>query len=494
MALRHITPHSGPWPLHGVLGSRRAEAAALTVSPHPALMQAAGLSLAKLTLALHPHARRIRVMAGPGNNGGDGFVAARHLAAAGRTVEVVFFGASDRLPVDAAEAFDQARLAGVPISSALGFWGDADIHVDALLGLGVTRAAEGAMAEAIALMNRTAVPVISADLPSGLLGDTGAALGEAVVKASATLSMLTLKPGLFTAAGRDFAGDVWFDELGGSSEPPDAELAAPRSVLPERPHASHKGRFGDVAVVGGAAGMTGAAILAARAALACGAGRVFCSLLAAGEGGDDPGRPEVMFRPNWWLSAPDVLARSTVACGCGGGDRVAEALPALLAHAARLVLDADALNAVASNRQLSTLLAARRLRGLGTVITPHPLEAARLLDTTPAKVQADRIASATELAASLKCIVVLKGSGTCIAAPDRLPTVNPTGNALLSTAGTGDVLAGWLAGLWAQGVGGWEAACASVWLHGDAADSALAAGRRRPLLADDLLRRMACAP
>lgn len=471
--------------------SRRAEREAQNVPAAPSLMQLAGTSLARLQLALHPHARKVRVFAGPGNNGGDGFEAAACMARVGRAVEVVFLGDPQRLPPDAARALSLAQASGVPISSSLELTTDADLHVDALLGLGAGRAAEGALAQAIRLMNAAAVPVISADLPSALNADTGVAPGGLAVRANATLSLLTLKPGLFTGSGRDHAGDVWFDDLGADAGPADAELAAAALLTTSRPHASHKGSFGEVAVIGGAPGMSGAALLAARAALACGAGRVYCSPLDEGQATIDIGRLELMFRRRWWLSPPSVLASATVACGCGGGDAVAAALPPLLSHVARLVLDADALNAIAADAQCAALLAARACRGMGTILTPHPLEAARLLQSRSVDVLADRISAAQELARRFQCVVVLKGSGTCIAAPDGLPVINATGNALLATAGTGDVLAGWTAGLWAQGASPRDAARQAVWQHGRAADLVARDAQVGPLLADDLIRHMA---
>jgi len=228
----------------------------------------------------------------------------------------------------------------------------------------------------------------------------------------------------------------------------------------------------------------GAAWLAARAALAAGAGRVYCSLLDAEAPLLDPARPELMGRPVWWRSPPATLAASTVVAGCGGGQAVRETLPALLAHAGRLVLDADALNVLAADLSLQRLLTRR---ASPTVLTPHPLEAARLLGTTVAEVQADRLAAAQRLAERLGCVVVLKGSGSVVAAPGALPSLNPTGNALLATAGTGDVLAGWLGGRWAGGGDAFATAVATVWQHGHAADRAQAAGATRPLRAADLV-------
>lgn len=478
MSLRFIAPDSGPWPLHDSAASRAAEAAALaTTGPH-VLMQRAGFAVARLALALAPHARHVAVFAGPGNNGGDGFVAARHLHAAGRRVTVQFVGDASRLPRDAAHAHAQAVAAGV----AFGPVQDFDFAIDALLGLGTRRAPDGAIAEAITAM--TATPVLAVDLPSGLHPDTGQPLGAACVRALATLSLLTLKPGLFTAHGRDQAGRVWFDDLGVPATGATAELAGPPSPA-ERRHAQHKGSFGDVAVVGGAPGMTGAAQLAAHAALAAGAGRVYVSPL-----GDTfvAQRPELMQRLRWWALPQATLQATTVVCGCGGGDLVRDALPPLLSSAGRLVLDADALNAIAADPALQAQLAARHAP---TVITPHPLEAARLLGSDSAAVQADRLAAAQALAERWHCTVVLKGSGSIVASPGVRPSINPTGNALLATAGTGDVLAGWLGGGWRRGEPAHDAAVRAVWQHGHAADEAAARGRHHPLLAADLVDALA---
>jgi hydroxyethylthiazole kinase-like uncharacterized protein yjeF len=246
-----------------------------------------------------------------------------------------------------------------------------------------------------------------------------------------------------------------------------------RAALQPRRHASHKGSFGDLAVIGGAPGMAGAAWLAASAGLAAGAGRVYLSLLDHAAPAFDGQRPELMLRRAWWQEAPSLLSASTVVCGCGGGADVTAALPPLLSHAGRLVLDADALNAVAGDSALATLLGARAARGRPTVLTPHPLEAARLLGSSVLDVQRDRLAAAAALAACHACVVVLKGSGTVVAGPGALPCINPTGNAMLATAGTGDVLAGWIGGSWAAhsaSITGLQAARAGVWLHGRAAD------------------------
>jgi hydroxyethylthiazole kinase-like uncharacterized protein yjeF len=482
---RRVLPGHATWDLYDVDASRAIEARALASHAPFELMQRAGAAVARLALAVAPHAGRVWVAAGPGNNGGDGLVAAEHLQRAGLSVQVTMLADALRQPQDARHALAQARQAGVPVSTA---WPDApvDLAIDALLGLGAARAPQGAIAEAIARLNQLRGPLVAVDLPSGLNANTGQRLGAGAVRASHTLALLTLKPGLFTADGRDHAGDIWLDSLGvaANTAPPGIRLAGLRDlhdVLASRRHASHKGSYGDLAVIGGAPGMSGAALLAARAALAAGAGRVFVGLLDEAGLAVDTGRPELMFRRHWWRSRPNVLAQSTVVCGCGGGQAVREALPALLARCPRLVLDADALNALADDAALLAQLDARARRGQATLLTPHPLEAARLLGSDAAAVQADRLLAARSLSQRHGCVVLLKGSGSVTASPDGALVVNPTGNALLASAGTGDVLAGWIGGLWAQAPAGLQpdmcalrAAVAGAWLHGRAADDAAA--------------------
>ncbi len=483
-----VDPLRGPWPLHDTPASRAAEAAGLAATAPHALMQRAGFALARLAVALAPHARRVHVLAGPGNNGGDGLVAACHLHRAGFEVRVQTVGRASKAPPDAADALQRAREAGVPITTETPP-GEPELLVDALLGLGSTRTPEGAVAEAVRRLNAASAPVLAVDLPTGLDADTGQPLGDDVVRADWTLSLLTLKPGLFTGQGRDFAGAVWWHPLGVAATGATAQLAGAPATPPRR-HAQHKGSFGDVAVVGGAPGMGGALLLAARAALAAGAGRVYASALDEQAPLLDPAHPELMLRRRWWASPPSQLAAATVVCGCGGGDAVREVLPALLSGAGRLVLDADALNAVAADTALQALLAARADRGRPTVLTPHPLEAARLLGLDTQAVQADRLAAAAALCSRFRCVVVLKGSGSVVAAPGLLPSINPTGNALLASAGTGDVLAGWLGGLLAQDGDARRAAVEAVWRHGRAADLAAASGRRQPFAAGELVGAM----
>lgn len=475
--MQRVTPDR-PWPLFDIAATRRVEQqAAATLAPGT-LMQRAGLAVARLALAVAPHARSVWVACGPGNNGGDGLEAALHLRSWGKDAQVTWLGTPQAAPVDALAAWERARDAGVPFTcQPPASW---DLGIDALLGIGANRAPGDAVRGLISRLNQGPGPVLAVDVPTGLPADTGA--GDAV-QARWTLSLLTLKPGLFTSQGRDACGEVWCDTLGVQAPAADAcaWLAGPPHQA-RRMHASHKGSYGDVAVVGGAPGLGGAALLAASAALHSGAGRVFVCLLDDAALSVDTGQPELMLRSVDTLD----LASMAVACGCGGGDAVRAVLPRVLATAKALVLDADALNAVATDPQLRALLQSRAVRKPGsTVLTPHPLEAARLLAKTAAQVQADRLAAAQQLASELGCTVLLKGSGSIVADPPALPAINPTGNALLATAGTGDVLAGAVAAALAAGAGAREAACAAAYRHGEMADRWPAG---RPLTAAALAR------
>jgi hydroxyethylthiazole kinase-like uncharacterized protein yjeF len=455
-------------------------------------MQRAGLATARLALALAPHARTVWIACGPGNNGGDGLEAAMHLRRWGGNPVVTWLGDPGQAPADARASWQRARAAGVRFAEQPPADLQAqDLCIDALLGIGTARPPAGRMAAWLCALHAGAAPLLAIDLPTGLNADTGVVPdlpltpipaqpaillprplgGEGrSMPARHTLSLLTLKPGLFTAQGRDAYGQVWFDDLDVTpAEAPTAWLNAPPAPA-QRPHASHKGSYGDVAIIGGeqagAAAMTGAALLAARAALHAGAGRVFVSLLGAPGLHCDAAQPELMFRSLEALP----LALLSIACGCGGGQSVATALPAILQNAARLVLDADALNALAAAPALAAQASQRASGALPTVLTPHPLEAARLLGTSAGDVQRDRLAAAQTLAERFQCAVVLKGSGTLVAAPGQTPRINPTGNARLATPGSGDVLAGLIAARLAAGLPAFEAACAGVYQHGAVAD------------------------
>lgn len=489
-------------PLHDTAATRCLERAAASRLPPHTLMQRAGLAVARLARALAPHADRVWIACGPGNNGGDGLEAAMHLQQWGARPIVTWAGHEENLPPDAAASLARARAAGVTFSATPpDGLGPEDLCVDAMLGLGASRSPSGEMAHWLKTMAIAEAPVLAVDLPSGLHADTGlispysiagndhSTLGTDHFQAQYTLTLLTVKPGLFTAHGRDAAGEVWFDDLG--VEHDDLVATAwlnPRPSPRPRQHASHKGSYGDVAVLGGEGlatrglGMTGAALLAASAALHAGAGRVLVALLD-GDAGAVHIQPELMLRH------PSVLDLDalTLVCGCGGGEAVRSWLPDVLDRTPRLVLDADALNAIAAAPELQTRLMARAAQGRVTVLTPHPLEAGRLLGQTTSEVQADRLEAASRLASRYRCVAVLKGSGTVIAAPGQPCRLNPTGNARLATAGSGDVLAGLVGARLAQGLAGMDAACSAVYEHGAVADTWPTA---QTLTASELARRL----
>ena len=457
--------------LYTVEEVRRIEQAALATAPHGALMRRAGAAAAAAAVRLLPDGGRVLALAGPGNNGGDALEAAALLAYQGWAVTVRFCGNAAALPADAAAALARAQASPAvfqPADPAAGW----DLVIDGLFGIGLARPITGELAALVSAVNRLSCPVLALDVPSGLDADTGAVvgLGGVAVRASHTVTFIAEKPGLHTADGRDCAGAV---ELATLQVDP-ALYPPPHSLLGEvwlfagalrpRRQNSHKGSFGDVGILGGAHGMAGAAVLAARTAAMSGAGRVYAGFIAEPPAFDAM-HPEIMCR----RAAELDLARAALVAGPGlGTSAEAHALLAdALASPAPLVLDADALNMVAADDQLHQALASR---AGATLMTPHPLEAARLLACGAAEIQADRLHAARRLAAACNAMVVLKGSGSVIARPDGLAVVNPTGNPALASAGTGDVLAGLCGALLAQHWTPWQAALGAVWLHGAAAD------------------------
>jgi len=464
--------------------TRAIEAAMTAALPPHTLMQRAGSVIARLARALAPHARCIWIACGSGNNGGDGLEAAMLLHCAGFPVVVTWLGTPETVPLDARLSWKRARDAGVVFVEELPSLGQRDLAIDALLGLGLSSAPrapdnppDARLLHHLQRLRACCTTVLHVDVPSGLLADTGQWAADLAPEQpptahrrarSHTLALLTLNPGLFTGCGRDTADTVWLDDLGSTPYNPPSNglrpwLHRPTAALAghrargnnkrHQPHSSHKGHFGDVAIIGGEGllargqGMTGAAILAASAALRAGAGRVFLSLLDDGATTVLPQQPEIMLRHVDTLD----LAHLTVVCGCGGGQAITRVLPRVLEVAARLVLDADALNAIAADNDLQQLLRQRceRHGGSTTLLTPHPLEAARLLGTDTASIQADRLASALALAEQFECTVLLKGSGSVIADEGNLDII-PFGNALLASGGTGDVLAGLIGAFMAQ--------------------------------------------
>ncbi|KQQ97471.1 bifunctional ADP-dependent NAD(P)H-hydrate dehydratase/NAD(P)H-hydrate epimerase [Massilia sp. Leaf139] len=459
--------------LYSVAQIRAIEAAAAASLEPGTLMRRAGRAAADAALALlgSERARPVLVLAGPGNNGGDALEVAANLAEAGADVVVLHLAGSGKVSPEAAQALARARASRANFADVGLDVRDWALVVDGLFGIGLERPLEGRYRELVTGIDRLACPVLALDVPSGLDADSGAIVGNGVaVRATHTITFIGDKPGLHTAEGRDHAGAVQVADLELESnlyEPAQASIASPALFAPylaPRRLNSHKGQYGDVAVIGGAHGMAGAAILAARAALYAGAGRVFAAMLGPALA-LDPLQPELMLR-----AAHDVELAGRVLVlgpGMGGAMEAMRVLGAGIDGTTPIVIDADGLNLVAASLELQER-AARRQEP--TVVTPHPLEAARLLGITAVEVQADRLGAARTLAKRLQAVVVLKGCGTVLARPDGEVAVNPTGNPGLATGGSGDVLAGVCGALLAQGWPAWEAAVGAVWMHGAAAD------------------------
>ena len=454
---------------------REIEAAALAAQPSPPLMERAGLAAAQIARRVGAdRGRGVLVIAGPGNNGGDAFVVARHLKAWWYNVDVVFAGDPAKLPVDARAAFNAWRDGGGTTQASLPDDGHWDLVVDGLFGIGLQRDLTGAAAALVTAIKELGCPVLALDVPSGLDSDTGGIRGCAV-RADHTATFIGLKPGLLTLHGPDQCGEIHVCTL--DLDTPQRSGAvigddAIRAVLPARRANTHKGDYGSVGIIGGAPGMAGAAVLAGRAALQLGAGRVYVGLLGDEARGYDPVQPELMLRPAAEILRLEHLTALAVGPGLGLSPDAQRLLAQALKVEQPLVLDADALNLLAADPNLQRLTAQRTAP---TLLTPHPAEAARLLARDTPAVQADRVASAGELAGRYKSAVVLKGAGSICALPDGTWFVNTTGNPGMASAGMGDVLTGFIAALLAQGAEATTALLAAVHLHGAAGDALSAA-------------------
>jgi NAD(P)H-hydrate epimerase len=470
-------------------------------------MRRAGEAAFEVLRARWPWARSLRVLCGGGNNGGDGYVAARLLRGAGRDARVVALVPPERLSPDARAVREQAERAGVPIDDQgelVAFEaGVGDVVVDALFGTGLSRPPGGAFAEAIARIEAARVSgarVLAVDVPSGLSADTGRPLGPCV-RADATVTFGFQKRGLVLHPGPDLAGEVRVADIGipdaaAARVPVGCELLTEgeaRLLVPPRRPDAHKGDAGRVLVVAGSPGKTGAAHLALLGALRGGAGLVTLAARPEVLPLALAGRPEAM---SLALSGSGPLGRGDLAAllaaargadalvvgpGIPRGAETGELLRAFLGRAkVPAVLDADALNALAEDRG--------SVGGLGVplVLTPHPGEMARLAGITAEAVQEDRIGTATARAREWSATVVLKGARTVVADPEGPPAVVPTGNAGLASGGTGDVLAGLVGALLGSGLPAPAAARAAAFVHGRAGDLAARRYGERGLLAGDL--------
>jgi hydroxyethylthiazole kinase-like uncharacterized protein yjeF len=480
---------------------RQIEALYLAALPDGTLMARAASALADacaVMLRRLPAGTSVLALCGPGNNGGDALLAAMLLADRGWRVNAISLLANQPTAEDARRIWQQWHDRGLLMSAPGDLPSlliDRPLVIDGLFGLGLTRALPPAASLIAQQLTRARVSVVAVDVPSGLGADRGSIVGppgSVAVRADLTVTMIADKPGLHTGAGCVLAGEVIVADLElpplthDNTQHGDRGRLIDRDALiaiaPRRSRDAHKGRFGDVLVMVGQAQMAGAALLAAFGAQATGAGRIY---LGSQDGMTDrAGHPELMTRA-LRLDDPDAqqaLGAATVivvGCGLGTDGQAQRKLMHALAHRAALVLDADGLNLVAGDPAMLSLLQARAVAGLTSVLTPHPLEAARLLGVATADIQQDRRGVALTLAALTGSIVVLKGAGSVVACPDGDWSINASGGPILSVAGTGDVLAGAIAGLIASSLSQGHEDSAhdaeltrlAVWLHGDAGDA-----------------------
>ncbi|MEN1927912.1 NAD(P)H-hydrate dehydratase [Luteimonas sp. MJ250] len=487
----HASRTDAATPLYDIAGIRRieAQAIALLAGDDFALMQRAGAAAWRFLLQHWPQAQRIVVACGPGNNGGDGYVLARHALESGRDVRVLHAGGQAPRSTLAKRAAAGFLEAGGAVDVAAALPPACDVVVDAMFGIGFAGRADGACTAMIAAIAGSGAEVLALDVPSGVDASCGDVPGIAV-RASRTLQFLGDHAGLATGAALDHVGDLAMAPL----DIPHAALDGVRpaawrlragalgALLPRRARTAHKGSSGHVLLVGGNHGMGGAVLLAAGAALRAGAGLVSVATRAGHVAPLLARTPEVMahaledpvdLAP--LLAAADVCA---IGPGLGSDAWAAGLMDAVIAGARALVVDADALNLTAASPH--SLPA-------DTVLTPHPGEAARLLGCTVGEVEHDRIAAAHALCARNGCVVVLKGAGSVVAAPDARAWVIDAGNPGMAVGGMGDALTGIIAALRAQGLPAAEAAVAGALQHAVAGDHAAAAGGTRGLLPSDLI-------
>lgn len=479
------------------------------------LMENAGRAVADhcAAIAAPLEGRRVLVLCGRGNNGGDGFVIARHLLNRGARVDVVLVCRPADMQGDARTNLQAlTRLApdrSVPLTlrtytstRSLAPYRHHDLLVDALFGTGFRGAVTSPAREVIAWMNGHAAITVAVDIPSGVDAGTGGVAGNAVA-ARSTVTMGLAKVGHMTGPGMECAGDVVVADIGiprtvlNRARPAAflVETADVRALLPQRPLRVHKYTAGTALIIGGSRQYTGAPILTAQAALRAGAGAVLLGIpagireIAAKRVLEvmlvpAPENAEGGFAPSSWDALRTSLDRAdAVAAGPGLGlhpDTRAFTVRLVQDVRVPLVLDADALTMLADERSLL------RRRTRGTVMTPHTGELSRLTGETPEAIDADRVGAARRTARRFNAVVVLKGPGTVTASPEGRVVVNPTGNPAMATAGSGDVLTGLIASLAAQGLGPFEAAYAGVFIHGLAGDRALARRGGGTLIAGDI--------
>lgn len=490
-------------PVLSVKQIRAMEQAAFSHIDSFLLMQAAGvrsaLKIVDQIAHSETHATRCLVLAGPGNNGGDACIVAGELKRKGLHVDLLQVTEGKQGSKDRMQAVLWALAHGVqPIEIESGMSlpeiGMGTVIVDGLLGIACDRAPQGLIERLIQQINahRHLARVYALDCPSGLNCDTGSAPGAAV-QAHTTFSYLACKHGLLSDQGKGLCGELWIDTLNCDAllETRGANTAEWGLVvqavsrldqlqrLPRRNHEHHKGSFGSLAVLGGQRGMVGACLLSARTALMLGCGRVALTLLNE----EDMHLPDIQHQgqtPFLDLVFPEIMNKGlqsnlefadtvVIGPGLGQSDEALNMIHALLEHdkGLNMVWDADALNLLAANSALRMRLEhyRRKHRSKSLVLTPHPLEAARLLQSTTEMIQADRVKAAQSLASQFDGTVVLKGTGSLICKPNQIE-INTTGGPALATAGSGDVLAGAIAAMLGQGLDEFKAASFAVYLHG----------------------------
>jgi len=442
-----------------------------------------------------PKVGTVGIACGLGNNGGDGYVLARLLRQAGIKVKVIMLPGGTPRTADAGRAYAEWRALGERTDSFDGQLPTVELWVDALYGIGLSRPPEGAAQAIIERINATHLPVLALDVPSGIDADAGHAAGICI-HATRTLSFIAAKRGLYTGSARDYCGKVQHDVLDlpssvQSNFPPAAYLWKPEHLsegLSPRHANSHKGEYGHVLCIGGEVGMGGAVRLCAEAALRVGAGLASVATRTEGVSALVAARPEAMTHAveNAEALLPlidkaDVLA---VGPGLGQNDWGQALFDCAIASKKALILDADALNLLAENPQPLPQ----------AILTPHPGEAARLLGLSNQEIQANRFEAMDALVKKFQCVVVLKGAGTLVGAPDEVTRIIDAGNPGMATGGMGDILTGVIAALCAQKLSLFDAASLGALLHGAAGDAAAKIGGERGLLPSDLflhLRRLA---
>ncbi len=454
--------------------------------PGYVLMQRAGWAVFQVIQERWPDARKIAVLCGGGNNGGDGYVVARLALDAKFQVQVFSLSSPEGLKGDALVACEAYRQAGGRVSEGVpSRLEDFDIVVDALLGTGLDREVSGVYAQTIAMINGFNGGVVAVDIPSGLHANSGVAMGKAV-KADATVTFIGLKQGLFTGDGPEVCGRIYYSDLAVPEEVLKYQVPAAYlqsryiNLLPPRPKTAHKGHFGHVLIIGGDTGFTGAVRMAAEAAARVGAGLVSIASRGAHAAHLNATRPELMCHGvETTTELQALLGRATVVAigpGLGQSGWARSMLQPICDSGLPMVMDADALNLLAQSPKFRE----------NWIITPHPGEAARLLGCTSSEIQADRFAALQALLEKFHGVCVLKGTGTLIGEKNQPCTICTAGNPGMASGGMGDILTGIIAGLIAQGLSLSDAARMGVSLHGTAGDKAAEAGERG-MLASDLL-------